>query len=59
MTEVEKAVLYAFKCGCFPPPPPKNPRPPHTVVKLAKWGAMVNLRRAIEAEFAPGTETKE
>ncbi len=42
------AVLYALKKGCFFPVP--MPTAPYRVEDLIKWGAMRNLHTAI-AEF--------
>lgn len=50
MTDVERAVLYALKCGCLFPVP--QPKPGATVDELIRWGAMRNLHRAI-AEHLP------
>jgi hypothetical protein len=43
--DIVDAVLYAMKQGCFFPV--KNPRPPYSVKRLIKWGAMRNLHRAV------------
>ena len=39
------AVLYALRSGCFFPV--RAPRPGWSADRLVKWGAMVNLHKAI------------
>ncbi len=50
LTEVERAVLYALRVGCFFPVP--FPRPPYSVQKLTRWGAMMNMHNKI-ARYLP------
>lgn len=57
--QLNDAVLYALKTGCFFPVP--QPIPGATVEELIKWGAMRNLHDAIAAFFdeSGGTPKKE
>ena len=48
--QLNRAVLYALRVGCFFPVP--EPEPSATVQDLIQWGAMRNLHTAI-AEFFP------
>ena len=51
--ELNDAILYALKCGCFFPVP--DLRPGATVQDCIQWGAMRNLHRAIrEFDLAGG-----
>jgi hypothetical protein len=43
--ELNAAVLYALKSGCFFPVP--EPKPPYRVPNLIQWGAMRHLHTAI------------
>ncbi len=45
--QLNAAVLYALKSGCFFPVP--EPTPPYSVSQLVRWGAMRNLHAAIAA----------
>lgn len=51
--DLNTAVLYALKSGCFFPVP--EPKPGATVEELIRWGALRNLHRAI-ANFYPRPE---
>ena len=45
MTDIEAAVLYALKSGCFFPVP--EPKPTDSVRTWIQWGAMRNLHDVI------------
>lgn len=50
--QLNQAVLYALKSGCFFPVP--QPKPGASVRALIKWGAMRNLHSAIAQAFGKG-----
>lgn len=47
--ELNNAIMYALRSGCFFPVP--MPTPPYRIEDLVKWGAMRNLHGAIAAFF--------
>ncbi len=49
MTEIEHAVLYALKSGCFSPVP--EPKPTAPVREWIQWGAMRHLHDVIARDL--------
>ena len=56
LSDLEQAILYAMRSGCFHPV--RFPKRPYRTRDLIRWGAMKNFHRAVAEYFVPETRPR-